>query len=891
MLVPLLAAVTHAGSLPGIAVPFEELEEGGWVLAESLPDALVAAGAQPGWKLEAVDGLSFDDPKEVQRRVAAGPARNVQLLFSITEEDQTILVARRAPLVRAVEQAYVPWPDGLTGPVTAWQDDGFGTPHLTDGSGLIWSFDATAGALERSVAENLSGMGTPPVFWQRSQAGWAVAGARSLRRGSVDWAKERFDGAARLPSFRGQAGEHLLVADSDGVRVWSVTWPSGTPALPGCQSRVPETCLTSARQILDSMSERPGATDEALRQLGVACRGGVHRACYESVALEEPNLAARVQKCIADDTGACNDVARTRYEYDPDEPDELVVGLLEYACELEASGTLGERLRRLEDVGAGCVLLSNAYDARAMPDMALLNLDQACVIGRAEACEEADRRRQQAFAARTVRECEDPDHPIASACVDLGRLQQTRPVPVATLDDFDAFLRGCSLGAVDGCVFLADYVDRWGIEHSRVRTAEKQLLDSCGTGEQRACVGAGHLLVRHEPRTKAYGEALTLFSGACEAGSGEGCVAGAEQRRIGKARRVSAPSQVELWGSACERNQSVGCAGLGERLAKGRASLSEAYGAYNRACEMGHAHSCSQLGQLVLRRHTPAWEGEQPSKSYLERGCDNGDPEGCFWLAEEDLPKKGEPDESTYVLLDRSCEGEHGSGCARLAQVHLERKSNFDDEIAARHLDTACNNGHYDSCRVLGGMYLRGKGVERDRQRANELLERFRLNAKRKHVRAGFAFGAPYGLGLEGEVLLPIPVGPAISVGGHIASLPAAGALLPVLDGDEAPLDPPNLRITGVNARLYPNHQGRGLYGSVGLHTWAATLNGETLSRSGWNARLGIRSQTKALYTGLEIGMGQYGIINFQDFDDESEGGSLPLILPALGFSIGLAVL
>jgi len=65
------------------------------------------------------------------------------------------------------------------------------------------------------------------------------------------------------------------------------------------------------------------------------------------------------------------------------------------------------------------------------------------------------------------------------------------------------------------------------------------------------------------------------------------------------------------------------------------------------------------------------------------RGCENGDPEGCFELAGLSMPRKGEPAEPTYVLLERSCEGDFGPGCASLGRVHLQRKTSFDDEIAA----------------------------------------------------------------------------------------------------------------------------------------------------------------------------------------------------------------
>src|SRR4029453_4201464 len=98
------------------------------------------------------------------------------------------------------------------------------------------------------------------------------------------------------------------------------------------------------------------------------------------------------------------------------------------------------------------------------------------------------------------------------------------------------------------------------------------------------------------------------------------------------------------------------------------------------------------------------------------------------------------------------------------AQVHLDRDTSFDDEIAARHLDSACANGHYESCRTLGYMYLNGKGVEAKPHRAVEPLQMFRQNAPRKYVRIGAQLGFPSLAAGSLELVVPIPVGPALTV-------------------------------------------------------------------------------------------------------------------------------
>ncbi len=891
MVLLLLGQLAIAESLPGLTLDFATNDKGEWVLPEDLAEPLATAGAKPGWRLSSVDGLVFDDPLQVRKEVARGPSREVRLHFQLPSGGETILVTYRVSLVQAEYVETLPWPTDFSGLEAGWVTDDSGFPGLRDEEGAVYAADPEQGKLNAGGSGDQA-LVLSEVFWALSTSTWAVIETDSVMWGTAEQAKKTLDGAARVSRWKGEIGDHMLVPGDAGIDVFSVQFPRGTPLLPSCNPRVPETCLASGRQIVEQLSDRPGAKEEAAHQLGIACSQGVYGACYESVALTQESLAPHARACVDDrDLGACNRVAKARLEME-DEPSEELVGLLEYACNMEGSGTLGQRLRRLQDVGAGCMMLAGVYDTRKRAGQALLALDQACVLGRAEACERAAERRHQAFAARTVRECENEELAIAPSCVELGRLLQDAPIATATVDEFGAFLRGCSLGSAEGCLALGDYVDRWGIDNERVVTAETELGASCGDGELRACLGAGHLLVRHDPRSTAYGEALSLFDKACEGGLAPACIAGARQRRIKAAKQISAPEQEEMWDSACTLHDPEGCAGLGERNVRSKDTWSDAFTAWSQACELGSAHSCSQLGDLVDRNHDPAWEGEQARDVYLSRGCDNGDPEGCYWLAADQLEPREPPEESTYLLLEQSCDGDYGDGCAALADVHLDRKTSFDDEIAARHLDSACANGHYDSCRILGTMYLRGKGVERDRRRANELLERFRVNARRKHVRLGLSIGMVNVAGGELELVAPIPVGPAISVVGQYTYLPSMGAVLVLLEGDTAPVTPPNLEVLGASARIYPNTQARGPYGSVGVNQ--VTARGGSVRRDrtrfGWSARVGMRNDNKGIYTGMEIGLGQYGLVKLEDFD-EDETGVIPLIVPTFAFSFGAAVL
>ena len=115
-----LLPFTLAATLPGISLPFDVDATGQWVLPAELPAALTAAGVQPGWALQAVDGLKLGtDPQAAQRIVAAGPARAVRLHFG-TPTGETIVVVQRSPLVVVEELGLLPWSEWFAKDKYAW---------------------------------------------------------------------------------------------------------------------------------------------------------------------------------------------------------------------------------------------------------------------------------------------------------------------------------------------------------------------------------------------------------------------------------------------------------------------------------------------------------------------------------------------------------------------------------------------------------------------------------------------------------------------------------------------------------------------------------------------------------------------------------------------------
>ncbi|MEM6926435.1 MAG: hypothetical protein AAF602_05875, partial [Myxococcota bacterium] len=127
---------------------------------------------------------------------------------------------------------------------------------------------------------------------------------------------------------------------------------------------------------------------------------------------------------------------------------------------------------------------------------------------------------------------------------------------------------------------------------------------------------------------------------------------------------------------------------------------------------------------------------------------------------------------------------------------------------------------------------------------------------------------------------------------------------------DQPLRDTPDLAIYGIGGRFYPNNKGRGLFVGGGLHWWTANnvvlpeaddpdvfgfepekSSGATITRTGFNAKFGIRSQAKSTYSLVEFGLATYGSINTNHFDKPSENIALPLLLPSVAFSVGFATL
>lgn len=757
------------------------------------------------------------------------------------------------PHVEVVFQETVPFPTELEGRRPSWRTNRYGQILLVDESGKPFAVDqAGRGLREIAVFEEPEPYRFPMKYFDRWSEDWRAV--REETSVPLDQGPD-FTGAVLLNRWGADRRQALARLERDGLEIWSVTPPSDVRDYPACFASVPESCLASAVTLLREYAGDPTAQKIAHAQSKKACNDGVVRACYLAATMDGGRDAAPARDCLDGDVEACAVVAGSTYAM----------------AKLQGNSSKAAQ-RMLEDacnrgVAAACSEAATMFDERNLPHNAILMLDRACVSGDRAACEEVDGRRDLTFAKGIAKGCL-ADDPVA--CITLGQfLEENQLEEDLGIDAFGAWERACKAGEDNACRAMAPYVDRWGIDHERVRGATEDLRQACTDGTNAACVGAAHLLVRLDTKDPRYAEARTLYTQACQAGVIEGCLAGAEQSWVGTARKLELPDREALYGTACEAESATGCAGLGRLLARERKRTAEAVTALEKGCKLGSPRACTELGVLALDgRHTA---GNDPV-AVFRIACDQGEPEACYQLGRS-LRGDGDapPGSEAFALFESACAAGQMDACEAKGEGHLSRGTHYEAALAAQAFDKACDAGRTESCRQLAGLMKRGHGVERDRKAARRLLIDAGELEPIKHVRLGLRLGFLSILAADAEVVLPIPVGPAISLGGDFTYLPGTEGL--------------SIAYLGPTLRIYPSHKARGLYFAAGWHQFRIKDDDLVVS-SGFNGRVGIRVQKKLLFGGVEIGLGSIQAPNLQEAIEP-----VPLVAPMLGLTGGVAFL
>lgn len=230
-------------------------------------------------------------------------------------------------------------------------------------------------------------------------------------------------------------------------------------------------------------------------------------------------------------------------------------------------------------------------------------------------------------------------------------------------------LRGCELGAADGCNWAAlvysgtqDGRDRDADREDVMYRREVELLEKdCTAGNAKACID---LVLWYEP-SQATPPWFT-----------------ADHARAVKYRERG----MELAQQACDRGDGYACSLLATEYmqhdAQRVADPQRSFALSKRACELGHGESCTLY----------ASGDEAEVQGLLRHGCDLGNADSCAMLATHVSYENH--DAEMLQLLQRACDLRSATWCHDLGRA-LDKT---DHVRAAAAFAKACSYGNADDC-------------------------------------------------------------------------------------------------------------------------------------------------------------------------------------------------
>src|SRR5208282_4281277 len=108
---------------------------------------------------------------------------------------------------------------------------------------------------------------------------------------------------------------------------------------------------------------------------------------------------------------------------------------------------------------------------------------------------------------------------------------------------------------------------------------------------------------------------------------------------------------------------------------------------FQRACELGFAEACGQLGRLFRLYDSGIGHDLPRAARYFARGCNGGDPLSCSWLAQMLVGGIGVARDVAHgaVLAKSACDGGEGSGCTTLGYILESGAVGAPDIVSATH--------------------------------------------------------------------------------------------------------------------------------------------------------------------------------------------------------------
>ena len=147
---------------------------------------------------------------------------------------------------------------------------------------------------------------------------------------------------------------------------------------------------------------------------------------------------------------------------------------------------------------------------------------------------------------------------------------------------------------------------------------------------------------------------------------------------------------------------------------------------YRKACDVGHAQSCGNLGEMYGAGRGVA-KVEAKAVELYRKGCDAGNGSSCGNLGVMYGAGRGvaKDDAKAVELYRKGCEAGNGSSCGNLGVMYADGRGVAKNDAKAVELyRKACEGGNTSFCEYLGKMYASGGGVAKDEAKAVELYRK-----------------------------------------------------------------------------------------------------------------------------------------------------------------------
>lgn len=354
----------------------------------------------------------------------------------------------------------------------------------------------------------------------------------------------------------------------------------------------------------------------------------------------------------------------------------------------------------------------------------------ACELGHALSCEAegwANTGALEAVRQPAETACVDTGDPVA--CVVAGwAWSQRRPGEVdAELETTrlgrDRFRAACDAGMPRGCTDLALLeLALAGEDLDAADLALGRLRRSCQAGEGRAC----HYVAR---RSENASRKVWWLEQGCKVGDARSCASLAGRLRMGEGVFEDDEEALRLSLEACDQGFGEACTQAGAMIEYGEGLAKDpdrAVREYQRACRLKDPRGCTRTGARLTRVEPEDSELLARGLEYLERGCGEGDGDGCWLLGERTIfgPASVRERAAGVPWLERGCEEKSDHACAALGQgLALGVWDSVDLPGAAAALQRGCGPGEGGlSCTTLA--HLVGEGAVEEERSEVALLER-----------------------------------------------------------------------------------------------------------------------------------------------------------------------